>query len=69
MKTIGLLLASSSAGGLFYLFGVLIIHPYSPLVYVLEKNGIIYDKILKVGHFLCLCLWLATASFFFCTYR
>lgn len=69
MKTIGLLLASSSAGGLFYLLGILIIHPYSPLVYVLEKNGIIYDKILKVGHFLCLCSWLTAASFFFCTYR
>ena len=69
MKTIGLLLASSSAGGLFYLLGILIIHPYSPLVYVLEKKGILYDKILKVGHFLCLFSWLVASALFFCTYR
>ena len=66
MKIIHDLFWSFSAGGLFYLIGVLSIHPYSPVVKILEKRSVSYDKILKNGHLLCLISWVIASAFIFC---
>ena len=41
---------SISISGFVYLFGIMTLHPLSPLVLKLQKKNISYDEILDKGH-------------------
>jgi hypothetical protein len=59
MDLIQNLLLSAYLGGLVYMFGMFLIHPYSPLCKILEKNYD-YDTILNKFHKISLIAWLAS---------
>jgi hypothetical protein len=58
MENILILMQCALISGLFYLIGILLLHPNSIFVKELEEKGYDYEYILKKGHKIVLCVWL-----------